>query len=129
MANQKIKQVALIHSCDFPAIINTYIQHSDGFLVSEKVHKARNPTHQKTTFQQLTLSSKSSSIKTGRKIFYLLTPMRVSGEDMAAKVVKLFITVVLVMRRQHDNVCSEYVCCRSALCCSVRDHAWSVMPL
>ena len=30
--------------------------------------------------------------------------MRVSGEDMAAKVVKLFITVVLVMRRQHDNV-------------------------
>ena len=100
LAIQKTKQVALLHSCDLLPIINTYIKHSDSSFVSGKVHKARNPTHQKRTSQQPTI--KSSSIKTGR-ISYLLTPVRISGEDMPAKVVKLFITAVLVRRRQHEN--------------------------
>ena len=47
-------------------------------------------------------SNKSLSIKTGR-ISHLLTPMKVSGKDMAIKVVKVFITAVLVRRQQHEN--------------------------
>ena len=61
LENQEIKQVALVHSCDLLVIINIYIKHSDSFLVSGKVHKARNPTHQKRTSKQLTLTKVQAS--------------------------------------------------------------------
>ena len=69
LANQEIKQVTLIHSCDLLAIINTYIKHSDSFLVSGKVHKARNPTHQKRTSQQPTLTKIQASKQVEYPIF------------------------------------------------------------
>ena len=90
-------QTSHINSCDLLAIVyNTYVKHSDSFLVSEKVHKARKSHPPENNFPAAN-SNKSSSIKTGQ-ISYLLTPMKVSSEDMATKVVKLFITAVLVMR-------------------------------
>ena len=83
---------------DLLAIINTYIKHSDIASSLQESMKSHPP---ETNFPAAN-SNISLSIKTGW-ISNLLTPMRDSGEDMAAKVVKLFITVVLVMRRQHKN--------------------------